>query len=61
MVRIKQMKDYLEIKFWKLAKWIIVRGYGNGCPDYAESCASCEAKKVQNWIDEHLELIKYFK
>jgi len=55
------MKDYLEIKFWKLAKWVIVRGYGNGCPDYAESCASCEAKKVQNWIDEHLELIKYFK
>jgi len=26
------MKDYLEIKFWKLAIYIIRKGYGADCP-----------------------------
>lgn len=25
------MKDWLEIQFWKVAKWLIIRGYGSGC------------------------------
>lgn len=60
------MSDYLEIQFWKIAKWIIRRGYGANCEtkdvDIYEGvarCASCKAKEVLEWIDEHIEVIKY--
>ncbi len=66
------MKEWLEIQFWEIAKWLIRRGYGANCemPDYIEfpeysralnasyRCASCQAKEVIEWIDEHLILIR---
>ena len=55
------MKDYLEIKFWQLAKHIIKKSYGADCEIYCDSCVSCKAQKMNEWIDEHIELIKYFK
>jgi hypothetical protein len=76
------MKTWLQIKFWKIARWLVVRGYGEGCEisDLDECnidelkhmygntmyeivtsparCASCRAKEVIQWIDEHIDLIK---
>jgi hypothetical protein len=62
------MIDWLEIQFWKVAKWIIRNGYGancetldvddfNGTGDFAR-CASCHAREIIEWIDEHIELLK---
>lgn len=53
------MKDFLEIQFWRQAKWLIIKGYGADCPDYAEGCASCEAKKIVEWIDGHINLLRF--
>lgn len=53
----KMIKNYIEIKFWEIAKWLIRRGYGADCPDYDPNCASCEAKKMIRWIDRHIDLI----
>lgn len=55
------MKDWLEIQFWKIAKIIIKKEYGANCEDYSKNCASCEAKKIIKWIDEHINLIRFFK
>lgn len=64
--------DILEIHFWRVAKWIIRRGYGADCEtsDIQDSklktiddvfskgrCASCRAKEVIDWIDHHIDLI----
>lgn len=54
------MKDYLEIKFWEVAKWLIMRGYGDDCRnsgDFSEGCASCRAGKALDWIEGHIDLI----
>lgn len=53
------MRDYLEILFWRFAKYLIQQGYGYGCEDYNKDCATCRAYKVQCWIDDHIALIKY--
>lgn len=70
--------DWLEIQFWRIAKWIIIRGYGCDCRSYDlddlpemykkpkdvfafHRCASCRAKEVVDWIDNHISLIKEFK
>jgi hypothetical protein len=29
----QRIKDLLEIRFWKLAKWIIRKGYGADCEE----------------------------
>ena len=62
--------NYLEIQFWRVDKWIIRRGYGANCEtrdidDFPDEdlgkarCASCKAKEMIGWIDEHIEVIKY--
>ena len=55
------MLDWLEIQFFKVAKWLIIRGYGCRCKeeDYDENCAECEAGRMVRWISQHIENIKY--
>lgn len=58
------MSDWLEIQFWKVAVWLLNRGYGycherDGAQFGAEArCGSCNASDVQDWILAHVELIK---
>lgn len=56
--------NFLERQFWKLAKYILRKGYGY-CTDrdgkpflHKERCGACNASDVQDWIDTHIELIK---
>lgn len=55
---------YLEIQFWKLAKYIIKKGYGycserdGGVFMSSGRCDCCNASDVQDWIDDHISLIK---
>jgi len=53
------MKDLLDILIAKLAIWSIKRGYGANCKDYANGCAGCEAKKIINWLEDHIKLIRF--
>ena len=57
----KEMKNILEIWFWRIAIRIIKKGYGEDCPDEMEGCPSCEARKVIEWIEDHILLIEEFK
>lgn len=58
---------YIEIKFWQFVKWVIYKGYGYcrkkermDLPLMSEGrCAECDASDVQDWIDKHIELIKF--
>lgn len=53
--------NFIEIQFWKIAKWIIHKGYGTkntSCDGSIDECASCQALRVVRWIDGHIELIK---
>lgn len=72
---INYIKDRLEIQFWKLAKWLIIRGYGCYCTisDLDEGswyttpkdvfrnsrCPSCRAKEICDWIDGHITSLTY--
>lgn len=49
---------YIEILFWRIAQKLIRKGYGANCPDFAEECYGCGAKKVIEWIEEHIEIMK---
>lgn len=62
---------WLEIQFWQIAKWLIIRGYDrcdvidyDDMPDHPKNlnaqgrCAQCRAGEVLTWIDEQIELIK---
>jgi hypothetical protein len=53
------MLNYLEILFWRFAKHLIERHYGENCPDYCEGCVVCDAWKMIEWIDNEIALIKY--
>ena len=72
------MRDFLEIQFWRVAKWLIRHGYGANCEtkDYEDNmfadpdemrqylqgtsrCGSCRAKEVIEWIDHHVNLLRY--
>jgi hypothetical protein len=66
------MKDWLEIQFWKVGRWLIQRGYGASCeiPDYEDfedhprelnaqgRCGSCRAREVIEWINLHIDLLQ---
>ena len=52
------MKDIIDILIARLAIWSIKTGYGADCSDYEEKCPSCEAKKVVDWLEHHIKLIK---
>ena len=66
---------WLEVLFWRIARWLIIRGYGCDCetndlddfPDIytkpkdvflSRRCASCRAKEIVDWINNHIDLIK---
>lgn len=52
------MMDRVEI--W-VCRWLIRRiraGYGAACPDYAKHCASCEARDVIEWLENHIKLLQ---
>ncbi len=52
--------DRFEIHFWHIAIWLVKDGYGADCPDVAEGCASCEAKKAIEWMEEHIKILQMF-
>jgi hypothetical protein len=52
------IKDFLEIQFFKIAKWLILKGYNADCKDYEPECISCQARKTIEFIDNHIRLIK---
>ena len=70
----KESMIWLEVQFWRVAKWLIRKGYGADCdiPDFEDfpeeyktmedllekRCASCLAKDIIKWIDRHIELLK---
>lgn len=47
----------IETTFWKIAKYIIIKGYGANCLDYEKECISCQVKEVIEFIDQHIKLI----
>lgn len=59
------MKDWLEIQFWKFAKHLLKTGYGY-CDERDGAkfgdqgrCGACNASDVQDWIDHHIDLLKF--
>ena len=59
------MLNWLEIQFWRFAKWLLKRGYGY-CNErdggkFLEKgrCGACDASDVQDWIDKHIDLLKW--
>lgn len=53
---------YLTIKFWQFVKYLIRKDYGylsNKKGERCDDCASCRASYVQDFIDEHIKLIKW--
>lgn len=59
-----ELKDYIEVQFFSFVKWVIYQGYGYCVERDGEAfmtkgrCAGCDASDVQDWIDEHISLIK---
>ena len=65
-------KYWLEIRFWRVAQHLILKGYGPFCEvkdnvDFPElpkelnannRCGACAAKEVYDWIEEHIGLLK---
>lgn len=53
------MKNYIEIMFWKLAKWLLIRAYECRCKkeDFDENCMECRAGQAIKFIDEHIDLV----
>ena len=61
------MKNWLEIRFWRVARHLILKGYGADCATKdtddlpvanGSRCPSCEAREIVEWIDRHIELLK---
>jgi hypothetical protein len=52
------MNDFIDILILKLAIWVIRKGWGGDCLEYAEGCAECEAGKVIDWLQNAIKLIK---
>lgn len=70
-----KISDWFEIRFWRMAVWILKKGYGGNCPtsdldDFPDMykvpkdvfhdgrCASCRAREVIDWIEDHIRLLK---
>jgi hypothetical protein len=53
--------DTFEIWFWELAVKILTKGYGLRCKGFESKCVECRAKKTVEFINEHIELIKFFR
>lgn len=39
--------------------YFIKQGYGADCEDYEEGCESCRAKKVIEFLKDHISLIQW--
>lgn len=58
------MRNWLEIQFWRVGKWLLRKGYGycderdGGKFGEASRCGACNASDIQDWIDDHISLIK---
>lgn len=37
------------------------KGYGGNCPDFEPECASCRAGVVIKFLEEHIDLLNWFK
>lgn len=57
------IKNTLEVCFWKFARGLLKRGYGycneRTTLNFREKgrCGACDASDVQDWIQEHINLI----
>lgn len=60
---------WFEIQFWQFAKYLLKKGYGyekESDRTYAGGrsvldlgrCGSCVASEIQDWIDQHIDLLK---
>lgn len=56
--------NWIEIKFFKIVKYIIYKGYGY-CKERDRGkflsehrCGACDASDIQDWIDKHINLLK---
>lgn len=64
------MRDKIDIIIARIAIWSIKKGYGANCetrdtddfPELRNSnkgrCASCRAREIIEWIEDHIRLIK---
>lgn len=50
------LSDKFDRLLFRVAVFRPRRGFGADCPDYAEKCASCEAKKVIEFLEGNYEL-----
>lgn len=51
------MNETLLIYLFKFFKWLINREYGY-CEDRVEGCFTCEASRIQDWLDDQIKNIK---
>lgn len=51
---------WIKIKFWQYVIYLIRKSYGANCPDYEETCFSCQAKDVIKFLEEHIDLIRFY-
>ncbi len=56
----ERILDFACIYTMKLAIWFLKRGYGEGCPDWSETCIQCQAGKVIRFLENDIELTKEF-
>lgn len=55
--------NFLEKQFWKVAKYLLKKGYGycderDGEAFMSEGrCPCCDASEVYDWIDLHIRLL----
>jgi len=55
---LNDLQDRLEIVFFKVAIYLIHRGYGEACTDFDKDCGWCEANKVVEWMKRHIEILE---
>lgn len=54
--------NWLEKQFWKMAIWILKRGYGEFCyfgkeEDKSPDCMACKAEDTIKFLKNHIDLI----
>ena len=54
----QRLEDYFDILISRIMIWLIKRGY-NQCNEFEPKCPSCEAWKIVEWLEEHIQLIKF--
>ena len=50
--------NFLEKTALKFLIWRMKVGWGDGCPDFEETCAQCRAKRARTFLeDDYLDLL----